>query len=77
MVKIIRKFPEKSSGRPPIYDWPAIFDGRVRELQQGVDFEIPVGTFRNSVYSAASRAGWVVRVAVDGDTVTIQRTGKA
>ena len=77
MVRVIKKFPEKNTGRPPLYDWKTIFDGKVRELEQGVDFETSVDSFRGTVYSAAGRDGWTVRVAVDGVYVTIQRTGKA
>ncbi len=77
MVRQLKKFPAKSVGRPRVYNWSRYLDGNIWKLTRGVDFFSECSSFRGAVYSAASRAGLKVRVNVDGDAVTVQRTGKA
>ena len=76
MAKKIRTFPEQI-GRPETYPWSDWLDGGIWELVKGNDFDCEAKSFRHSAYSAASRAGVSVRVAVSDDTVTIQKVVKA
>ena len=77
MAKKLRQMPDKSVGRPAMYDWLKLLNGSVWELSRGVDFDGEPDSFRGTVYSAAARAGLAVTVVVTGDTVTIQARGKA
>lgn len=77
MAKKLRRMPDKSVGRPALYDWGRFLDGSAWELVKGKDFDGEPDSFRGTVYSAAARAGLAVTVIVTGDTVTIQARGKA
>lgn len=77
MANKIRTFPKRQMGRPETYPWSDWLDGGIWQLVKGDDFDCEAKSFRHSAYSAATRAGVSLRVAVAGDTVTIQKTGKA
>ncbi len=86
-MRQIPKMPSRGIGRPEQYDWDTILNGKSWELRKGQDFAIEPDSFRGCVYSAASRHGVKVTVAVIGDTVCVkasdvmhkpaQRKGKA
>lgn len=70
MARVVADFtgkPEKVSK----YPWTEWFDGRVWELERGVDFTPVLPNFRNIAYSKAKSAGKSLVVMIVSDT-TIQ-----
>ena len=73
MAVVLKKLPEpKRGGRPPVYDWDALFDGKPRQLTRGVDFDACPRSFRISIYRAAARKRARVTVLMDGDSLYVQ-----
>jgi len=48
-------------GRPPKYPWKQWLDGGIYKLEYGIDFDISVKSFRNSLKAAEKRYGVQVR----------------
>ena len=48
-------------GRPAKYPWKKWFDGEIYKLEHGIDFDISVKSFRNSMKAAEKRHGVRVR----------------
>lgn len=56
------------TGRPAKYPWKEWFDGQVRRLRIGRDYEGDMKSFRSSAYSAAKRHGVeIVTRVIEGD----------
>jgi hypothetical protein len=73
MAVVLKKLPEmRRGGRPQVYDWDTLFDGKPRQLTKGVDFYAIPRSFRISIYRAAARKRARVTVLLDGDTLYVQ-----
>jgi len=55
-MRVIAKLPPRSSRRR-YYDWDVILDGKLRELEWGVDFDCRPSSFSVTVRRAARERG--------------------
>jgi hypothetical protein len=54
MAHTIESFPRRRRGRPPMYDWDALFDGQIHVWYQGEDFKTSPVSFRALVHRTAA-----------------------
>ena len=71
-MKIVENFPPPTRGRNASYDYSTLFDGKLRQLQQGTDFQVKANTFRNTVWRYAKMHGLSVTIMVRDADVYIQ-----
>ena len=50
-MKILNQLPRQACG----FDWDTLFDGQVRLLEKGVDFNCKVTSMRGNIYASARR----------------------
>lgn len=79
MAEKIAVFPQAT--RRSKYDVKTWFNGDVWKLTEGVDFNVPVPSFRGSLYNQASKLGVKIETAVvindNGSTsLVVHKTGK-
>jgi len=72
VAEVVDGFPE--SGRNAKFPWDEWFDGQVRRLEHGVDFDSKPSSFRSAANGVAARRGHGVRVKVVGGSVFLQRS---
>lgn len=70
MSEIVDEFP--GSARGDNYPWDEWFDGQIRKLTKGEDYDCLTASFSNAAYNARKRRGVEVRISVRGDIVYIQ-----
>lgn len=58
------------------YDWPTWTNGRPWRAKAGRDFDCSVVGFRQTLYTHARKAGLRVSIAVRGDAVDFQFSGR-
>lgn len=63
MAHKIAQFPTAS--RRSKYDVDTWFDGNIWKLIQGEDFNVPIASFRGSLYNQANKKGFAIRTSVD------------
>ncbi len=73
MSTVLSDFP--APARSTTHQWASWFDGRIHQLERGVDFDNEPKRFRAVAKTAAWNRGLMLRTAVRGDTVTLQVTG--
>jgi|GEM_PF-5725443 len=71
-MKILDELPKPNSGRKEMFDWDTLFDGQVRLLEKGVDFESKTASMRSIIYLAAKRRHVQVSVRLIGDDIALQ-----
>ena len=69
MARIVDSFPARTGSR---YPWPEWLDGRIWELERGVDFTASPTSIRTSAMHAATRRGIKVRVSQKKNKVYVQ-----
>lgn len=78
MAHKIAAFPK--STRRSKYDVAKWFDGNIWKLVQGEDFDVPIPSFRGSLYNQAGKKGFEIRTQVsehDGaPALVIQQVGQ-
>lgn len=76
MATIITEMPTQTrAGRTPKYPWGEWFDGQVRLLTQGEDFDCTTGSLRANAYKTArDHAKKISVVTVDEVTLALQAT---
>lgn len=65
--RTLDEFPRRRRGRPPKYDWDAYFNGEINVLYQGVDFNVPLDSFRALVHRTANSRGMKAHTQVDNN----------
>ncbi len=66
MATVLKDFEFGASrGRPEMYPWATWFDGKIRRLERGKDFEGHPANFRVQVFAAAKRYGVKVQTSVE------------
>ena len=71
-MKILDELPKPNSGRKEMFDWDTLFDGQVRLLEKGVDFESKTTLMRSIIYLAAKRRNVQVSIRVIDDDIALQ-----
>jgi len=71
-MKILDELPKPNSGRKEMFDWDTLFDGQVRLLEKGVDFESKTTSMRSIIYLAAKRRNVQVSIRVIDDDIALQ-----
>ena len=71
-MKILDELPKPNTGRKEIFDWDTLFDGQVRLLEKGVDFESKTTSMRSIIYLAAKRRNIQVSIRVIDDDIALQ-----
>ena len=71
-MKILDELPKPNSGRKEMFDWDTLFDGQVRLLEKGVDFESKTTTMSSIIYLAAKRRNVQVSIRVIDDDIALQ-----
>lgn len=66
MSETIPRF-TKLAGRPPIYDWDTLCDGKVRRLFRGEDFFSDPKSFRVLVHRTAKARGLKARTSIESE----------
>lgn len=78
MAQKIASFP--AATRRSKYDTEQWFDGNIWKLIKGEDFDVPIASFRGSLYTQANKKGFEIRTSVnvkDGVTsLIVQKTGE-
>ncbi len=67
-MKILNQLPRQACG----FDWDTLFDGQVRLLEKGVDFNCKVTSMRGNIYASARRRNLKVSLRIVGDNVAFQ-----
>lgn len=77
MATIINELPEqKRPGRTASHPWGEWFDGQVRLLVQGEDFDSKVKSFKAAAFAAARARGYKISTrCVDDKTLALQKVG--
>jgi hypothetical protein len=60
-MRLIDDLPPRSSRRHR-YDWDLLFDGKLRELEAGIDFDCRPSSLAVTMRRAASRRGMTVTI---------------
>lgn len=60
-MRVIAELPSRSAHRRR-YDWDLLFDGRLRELEWGVDFDCRPSSLAVTIRRAARERGTKVRI---------------
>ena len=71
MAKTIRSF-DFATRKTTKYPWDKWTDGRIWQIQRGVDFERPAVSFVANIHQLARTRKLSVRVSQSGDTITFQ-----
>ena len=71
-MKILDELPKPNSGQKEMFDWDTLFDGQVRLLEKGVDFESKTTSMRSIIYLAAKRRNVQVSSRVIDDDIALQ-----
>jgi hypothetical protein len=65
MGEILKAFEFPEAAAKAIYPWDELFDGQIRRLKKGKDFECEPSSFGTLARSAAERKEVGIRVSVD------------
>lgn len=68
MAQKVQSFPKAT--RRSKYDVTTWFNGEVWKLIQGEDFDVPVASFRGSLYNQAKKKGFEIQTSVDSSNGT-------
>jgi hypothetical protein len=75
-MKTLKRFPATKPAKPSglKIDYDALFDGKVRQLDRGTDFDTAAYIAREKVRVAAKQRGVKVRIAVvSHDAIAVQK----
>jgi len=68
MAKILKEFDFDNPPKP----LETYLDGRIWQLQKGVDFEVKPENFKSTLYKIAAKQNKKLRTAIVGDIITVQ-----
>jgi hypothetical protein len=73
MAKILQTLPTQvRKGRDEQYPWADWFDGQVRLLEYGIDYEAETDSMKSCAYAAARRHGVKIALRTVGDDLALQ-----
>lgn len=75
MARMLTEFPNLRRGRAEGYPWAEWFDGTIRLLELGTDFDTDPTNFRTTAYVAARRHGIKIRAAVLENGIALEAIG--
>lgn len=79
MARTVKEMPKAKRGRPEVYPYSKLFNGKVWENVEGEDFNVSPASYKAAIYAAKTKRGFTVRTStrVDEQTgktiVTVQR----
>jgi hypothetical protein len=73
MAKFLEELPAQiRAGRAEQYPWADWFDGQVRLLESGIDYDAETDSMRSCAYAAARRHGVKIAMRTIGDDLALQ-----
>ena len=73
MAKILEALPVQiRQGRTEQYPWTEWFDGQVRLLENGIDYDAETTSMKSCAYAAARRHGVKIALRTVGDDLALQ-----
>jgi len=73
MARILEALPAQiRKGRVEQYPWADWFDGQVRLLESGIDYDAETDSMRSCAYAAARRHGVKIAMRTIGDDLALQ-----
>jgi hypothetical protein len=76
MATNLIKFPEPTGRSQRHYPWDTWFDGQIWQLEQGTDFPGNTRSFMSNARNVARGRGLTLRMMREGETLTLQATGR-
>lgn len=78
MAEVVDEWPEtarsaRGSGSKFKYPWDEWFDGKMRKLQHGVDYELETRNMQRGILKKARQRNVRIRTAVEDDVIYLQR----
>ena len=78
MAEVVDEWPEtarsaRGSGSKSKYPWDEWFDGKMRKLQHGVDYELETRNMQRGILKKARQRNVRIRTAVEDDVIYLQR----
>jgi len=73
MAKFLEELPAQiRAGRAEQYPWADWFDGQVRLLESGIDYDAETDSMRSCAYAAARRHGVKIAMRTVGEDLALQ-----
>ena len=73
MAKLLEALPAQiRAGRTEMYPWADWFDGQVRLLESGIDYDAETVSMKSCAYAAARRHGVKIALRTVGNDLALQ-----
>ena len=77
MSAVLQNFTFPKKGRPDFHPYDRWFDGKIRQITKGVDFDVDIEKMSQRLKSAATNRGYKLSVAIrDENRLAFQATPK-